>query len=177
MSDLPKSTVASRLYEALITSLHTTDFAEISVNELCKQAGLSRSTFYFYYADKLAVLEALVQLYATQFDELMATLSDPDVDAFLKALYTGLCGDADAVKTLLDVHEPSADLGHEYREVLRKRAAKLLPQVQLSVPAEFAKELYATNAFTAIDWALRHGEPEAIAKFMNSLAQNVIATK
>lgn len=84
MSDLPRSAVACRLYEALITNLHTTDFTEISVNQLCKHADLPRSTFYFYYADKLAVLEELVHLYATQFDELMATLSEPDVDAFYK---------------------------------------------------------------------------------------------
>ena len=31
----------------------------VSVNEICREAGIAKSTFYFYYADKYSVLEAI----------------------------------------------------------------------------------------------------------------------
>ena len=48
-----------RLYQALIRLLQEKDLREITVRELTEQAGISRGTFYFHYADIYALSEAI----------------------------------------------------------------------------------------------------------------------
>lgn len=45
------------LKDAMIRMLSTEDFERISVTELCKEAKVSRITFYSHYSDKYALLE------------------------------------------------------------------------------------------------------------------------
>ena len=53
--------------EALFALLETTDFEYITVKELCKKAGVNRSTFYLHYETLSDLLEECVQYFNDQF--------------------------------------------------------------------------------------------------------------
>jgi AcrR family transcriptional regulator len=67
-------------------------FADISVDDLAKGAGLSRPTFYFYFASKdavlLALLEPLIQQADTGFDGAMESLPSDPRRAFREGIRT-----------------------------------------------------------------------------------------
>lgn len=66
--------------------LEDRNFAEVSVDDLAKGAGLSRPTFYFYFPSKEAVLLALVERVIVEADSALEALTaNPPADA--KALW------------------------------------------------------------------------------------------
>ncbi len=64
----------TRVYDALtntlLTILQTNSFSKITVNDLCKVAGVSRSTFYVYFSDKFDLLECCMNDLKARFEEL-----------------------------------------------------------------------------------------------------------
>lgn len=176
MTDLRKFKSQRDIQAGLIACLKTKTFNEITINDICTQALVGRSTFYHHYADKYALLEEMVSQRATKFDQLLdqrvAGLLD---DQPLVTLYQQLEDDAETITALLKIHEVNGDLSDRYLNSLSQHAQTLLPQVTLAIPEDFVLEFYATAALTAISWALRHGEPEAISHFMNQLVKQVLS--
>lgn len=158
--------------------MKTKSFNAITINDICTQALVGRSTFYHHYADKYALLEEMVMQQATTFDQLLdQRVAGVLEDQPLVALYQQLEADAETITALLQIHETNGDLSDRYLKSLSRHAQTLLPQLTLTIPTDFALELYSTTALTAISWALRHGEPEAISRFMNQLVKLVLSTQ
>jgi AcrR family transcriptional regulator len=69
---------AARTHEALTNALfdllRTRDLTEISISELCRTAGVHRTTFYGHYADIFAFA---ADAFARMLDELSAVAEDP----------------------------------------------------------------------------------------------------
>ncbi|MCI1894256.1 MAG: TetR/AcrR family transcriptional regulator [Lactobacillus sp.] len=175
MTDLRKFKSQRDIQAGLIACLQAKRFNEITVNDICEQALVGRSTFYHHYPDKYALLEAMVAQQATKFDQLLdqrvAGLAE---DAPLLMLYQQLRVDAATITCLLQVHEKDGDLSNRYLHSLARHAQTLVSKMGLLIPEDFAVTLYATTALTAISWALQHGEPEAISHFMNQLMKMVL---
>lgn len=62
------------LYEAFEQALDSKQVSEISISELCKEAGVSRKTFYKYYADQYALLSAMQDDLFVGFERIAAEL-------------------------------------------------------------------------------------------------------
>lgn len=178
MTDLRRFKSQRDIQAGLIRALTEKQFNELTVNDICTQALVGRSTFYHHYADKYALLAEMVTQRATVFDELLdQRITDVTRDEPLLTLYSQLKDDAQAITCLLQVHEKDGDLSDRYLDSLARHAQALLPQMTLAIPQAFAVELYATAAMTAISWALRHGQSEAISRFMNQLVNLVLNTQ
>jgi TetR/AcrR family transcriptional regulator, ethionamide resistance regulator len=65
-------------------------FADISVDDLAKGAGISRPTFYFYFPSKDAVLVALVAQVITAADHTFQSLPETPPDDFHEACRAGI---------------------------------------------------------------------------------------
>lgn len=178
MTDLRKFKSQRDIQAGLIACLKTKSFNDLTINDICTQALVGRSTFYHHYADKYALLEEMVSQRATTLDQLLdQRVAGVFDDQLLVALYQQLEVDAATIIALLPIHETNGDLSDCYLKSLARHAQVLLPQVHLAIPEDFALELYASTALTAISWALRHGEPEAISRFMNQLVKLVLRTQ
>ena len=150
-------------------------FAKVTVNDICKAGLVGRSTFYHHYQDKYALLEYLVTIQATKFEQLLKQrMTVPTNDAGLIALYQALVADAALLNVLLMIHTEHADLSQRYLMSLQDYLEPLLPGLALEVPRDFVLKLYASSALTAITWALAHGNATDIATFMNRLAKNML---
>src|ERR1700685_3914371 len=78
------------LMEALRRLLNHKEFSDISVQEIADEATLNRATFYLHYADKNALLQAMM---AARFRDLIARrgLSFTDCEGALRAIGLGVC--------------------------------------------------------------------------------------
>ena len=70
---------ALRMNEALLALLEQKDLEYITVKELCRQAGVNRSTFYLHYNDIFDLLAAVEQ---ELFDEIYAAVHIHPVSSF-----------------------------------------------------------------------------------------------
>ena len=175
MTDLRKFKSQRDIQMGLIACLKNKQFNEVTVNDICTQALVGRSTFYHHYADKYGLLEKMVTQRANVFEQLLdQRVAGITEDQPLLVLYRQLEDDAATITCLLQVHEKDGDLSERYLNSLARHAQTLLPKMTLTVPQGFVLELYSTTALTAISWALRHGEPEAISRFMNQLMKLVL---
>ncbi|WDF81698.1 TetR/AcrR family transcriptional regulator [Lacticaseibacillus pabuli] len=176
MSDMRKFKSERDIQAGLIACLKQRSFSEITIDNICEQAMVGRSTFYHHYTDKYALLEAMVARRAATFDQLLGVrLATPADDEPLLVLYRALVDDAPTIVALLQVHERSGDLSQSYLHILAKHADHLLPQANLPIPRSFALELYSSTALTAIRWALVNGDAQSISQFMNRLMRDVIS--
>ncbi len=69
--DLRVRKTKKALFDAFIKLLSQKPFDEITVNELCDEAGVRRATFYKHYADKFDFLSAYTRLLRDRFDRLI----------------------------------------------------------------------------------------------------------
>ena len=69
--DLRVRKTKKALFDAFIKLLSQKSFDEITVNELCDEAGVRRATFYKHYADKFDFLTAYTSLLRDRFDRLI----------------------------------------------------------------------------------------------------------
>lgn len=75
---------AAKMDEAFLELLEKKDFAYITVKEICKAAGVNRSTFYLHYENLSDLLKESVDNMNRQFSEYMAQ----DAETFVEKLYT-----------------------------------------------------------------------------------------
>ncbi|MBC7171734.1 MAG: TetR/AcrR family transcriptional regulator, partial [Polyangiaceae bacterium] len=69
--------------------LETRSFREISIDDLARGAGLSRSSFYFYFPSKEAVLMTLLDRLVAQTDAAAQALIDRDPARYLRDALEG----------------------------------------------------------------------------------------
>jgi len=178
MTDMRKFKSKRDIQNGLIDCLATQDFADITVNNICTQALVGRSTFYHHYEDKYALLTEIVTDYADKFSQLLTVrIAKITNDEPLVRLYQGLATDAPAIIRLLQIHIRDGDLRERYLAILSEHAERILPQAQLAIPRSFALDLYASTAFSAISWALANGSVTEIAHFMNHLMKDILNTE
>lgn len=108
-------TVADRLFV-------TYGYATVSVNDICREAGLTKGAFYYHFTSK---------------DDLYQQLFIPQLDAYLDAHYA-LSGQAGAKERFLRLAECTFALSKE-------RGRELMIQNTISMITQHASSLYAQN--------------------------------
>ena len=71
----------------LLKLLETTPIADISTTALCKQAGISRNTFYCHYPSPAALLETI----ENEFIDLIVGIVDSTIDSDYESLLRQIC--------------------------------------------------------------------------------------
>lgn len=73
------------LYEGLLKLLQRKSFKKITVNDICQQAGVSRSTFYLHFDNKYQLLKYVLNHFRTQA---AAQLKGCSVEEILTTFFT-----------------------------------------------------------------------------------------
>lgn len=122
-----------RLLECALAVFTRRGFAASRVDDICAEAAISRATFYRYFDGKEAVLDALVELMATEVLDSAAHLGAVTADADGKATLSRWIGDLVAITerwgALVDeVNTPRAtnDAARRRAVVLTSRFANML---------------------------------------------------
>lgn len=163
------------LMMSLVELLQEKSFEKITINDLCNQAIVGRSTFYHHFDDKYALLDKLINDYTAKFQSLIDQ-REPKItsDNFLIYLYEELFQDRSTWLTLLSIKNIDNNLEFQLKEILKKASQNLLTNIDSSLPEDFLTELYAINALNAISWTLKNGHSKEIAAFMNHSLKQIL---
>ncbi|MBM7642987.1 TetR/AcrR family transcriptional regulator [Streptococcus loxodontisalivarius] len=115
-----------RLKQALLTLLDDNEFDQLSVSQICKEAGVHRSTFYNNYDSQFDLLEDtkdyLIQLYLDTYPDYQAQLNAPKekgslLDSYYLTPYLQFIKDHQRIyriylKNPLDFHHALNDQDH-----------------------------------------------------------------
>ena len=76
-----------KMLHAAFTLLSEKDIVDITVNDIVKEAGLAKGTFYLYFKDKYSIRDALIQKETSRlFDEALDALNRNDIRNFEDAI-------------------------------------------------------------------------------------------
>lgn len=123
-----KKSAKALIQNAVLTYMNQKPLEKITVVEVCKSIGISRSTFYLYYSDCFQVWESIQQHFCDQLIDIMSRLEgSPDQ------------------KSMLTIHRAVLDLIQENQQV-----SAILLHTRIQSPAfervlSYAKELARKN--------------------------------
>ena len=76
-----------KLLQAAFSLLKEKDIKDITVNDITKEAGLAKGTFYLYFKDKYSIRDTLIQLETSRlFEEALDALNKNDIRNFEDAI-------------------------------------------------------------------------------------------
>lgn len=162
---------------AFIRLLQTTGFNKITVQDICSEALIGRSTFYHHYVDKYDLLQRLVTQLETDFEHLLHNrLHQVSSDSLLTFLYQSLNQRKTEFLTLIAIQVDDINLEKGLTTIISRNLLTYLTTQNTSalpVSTEFLATLYANNVLTGIKWALAHDNPDEVAEFMNGIMQDL----
>ena len=134
-------------------------FRDVTVERLCAAAGIARSTFYLYFADKPALLHALsagamLRLYDTQrgwLDKGEAA-TQADVRAAMRALFAVYRSDEAVMRAVAEaaIYEPS--LRTQYVDSVTDYARSVERFIKAGRPDGWARHVQPAPTATALVW-------------------------
>lgn len=160
MSDLRTRRTLAAIQRSMYALLKDQPFGALNVSMICRQTGITRSTYYQYYLDKNDWLEREVGRLI-----LIAERNLPHEIGQLDALVKAFTPEAKQFELLLTIHDPAGDL-----------SAQLIQLFSQQCVAEDAYHagLYADIALRTLSWRLAHpGDDQPVfAQLVAVLTQN-----
>ncbi len=139
------------LASAMLVLLEKRDFASITVNDLCMEALVSRSTFYVHFEDKYALLRLCMEQFNDQIFEKNAELILQDR---IKSVLERIKSNVKVFKNLM-LARPDMEMLGMMRVVFQEDLERVLSQpenrgVTLPGPIEIVSAFYAAGITNTI---------------------------
>ncbi len=140
---------------ALLKLLETTPIADISTTALCKQAGISRNTFYCHYPSPAALLETI----ENEFIDLIVGIVDSTIDSDYESLLRQIC------QAMLD----------------NRKLATLLPKSGIALDVDDLELLFTYTTY-GVERCIRRWSdngfresPEVLARKLRNMSEYMLA--
>jgi len=134
-------------------------FREVSVERLCVAAGIARSTFYLYFADKAAMLQALsagamLRLYETQRAWLAkgqgATLLD--VRASMRAVFAAFAADEAVMYAVAEAAAYEPSLRQSYEDAVNDYGRAIERYIKAGQQEGWVRDVAPAPTATVLAW-------------------------
>lgn len=136
-----------------------TSFREVGVEKLCAQAGIARSTFYLYFADKTAMLEALsaatmLRLYAAQREWLTRgdQVTRTDVRTGMRRVFTLVSEDAAVIRAVAEAAVYDPRIKGSYVAGIDDYVRAIERFIRSGQKAGWVPDLHPNTTATALAW-------------------------
>lgn len=144
------------LQDALIALIPERGYAAITVDDVCRQANVGRSTFYTHYADKDALRSATIEAHLGSLSRGLMS-ANQDIGARLFEFSLPMFEHAHAFRSLHHALLASSDdaIHDELRERIRRAVRAELVEKRRGegdVPAEFAAQFFAGAFLAVLAW-------------------------
>lgn len=162
------------LVSAMLLLLEKQDFSAITVNDLCTEAMVSRSTFYVYFEDKYALLHFCMETINQRL-----FLEQPNITLAqrLTGLLEGVKANVRVFKNLMMVNQ-DAELYEMIRKSLQEDMERLLetPKTAQGVvagPLDIVSTFYAAGMTSAITMWVAKNMPYTVNEMVDCLLRLV----
>ncbi|WP_282675042.1 TetR/AcrR family transcriptional regulator [Lactococcus lactis] len=163
--------------ESILNILSKKSFNQITVNDICNQSYITRSTFYMHYKDKYHVLESINEDICVQLDKhLSIRFNISDIESLLISLINGI--DKNKFLIMIDIQNGSVNLKQDIQDTVQHSAHKYFESVfdtqKCDVNIDFMAKLFSSIAITFLEYSMIHGEIQQNASFLNTLNKLII---
>lgn len=154
--DTPLNKTQRALVYAILSLLEQETFSKITVNDICEEALISRSSFYTYYQDKYDLLQSALRELKTQ---LQAKLAGHTLEENLEAFLAGIQEKRTVILRLLE-DATNAELREMLMELIIEDFAQALGGMQAAIgpqlPVEVNAAFYAGGLTSLLFWWARN---------------------
>ncbi|MFC6347375.1 TetR/AcrR family transcriptional regulator [Vagococcus carniphilus] len=178
-NDLRYLRTRKMIIEAMVNLLKTSNFNDISVTSICKEAQISRSGFYLHYLDKYDLVESFLKDYMVKANQLIQTNDILNKKDFMLTMLTHLKNEGQLIALLLSKNG-SIDVQTSIKEMVKENARKnILPFLNVDISSTVEEQYilaYLSNALFGVlqEW-INNGQkesPETIVNIINKLMTN-----
>lgn len=171
---MKKSDRTHKLIEnTMLTILNERELSQITINEICEQASITRSTFYNHYHDKYQILEGInAEICSQMNDHFEKRIHSKRIDKLLITLISHI--DKDKFLLMIDIQDENVNLKRDLQNNIEKHFNVFLETLasknNLSIPnIVFIKQLFSSSALVFIESSIRYGQTEENSIFLNTL--------
>lgn len=173
MTDLRILKTRNNLQQALLNLLQEDNYADISIDLICKQALCSRSTFYAHYGNKDELVQEIISNYLAEFsDHLTHRLQIYNSRDFMKVIHLitkeFINSNRNNLLSLLKSPETANYFFGKLEYIFQSNFINKYP----TQPIIIAK-LYATNAVTILGMLIRDEIDEDDFKIIANIQANI----
>ena len=172
------------LSEAFIELLNSKTFDEITVNELCEEAGIRRATFYKHYSDKYDFLTAYTRSLRDRFESSVWKSKKPGPTkeyyvAYAKRLVLFISENSRAIDNVMQSSlfpsVMSVIVEQNYKDTCERLNASVASGMKLSATVEVTASMCAGGvANTVYNW-LKNGKPISTEELAEQIGSVVAA--
>lgn len=146
-----------------------TSFRELSVERLCGSAGIARSTFYLYFDDKAAMLNALgagtlLRLYAAQRSWLQhgSAVTVADIRSSMRALFSEFLDDEVVMRAMAEASVYDRGIRLSYVSAVEDYARAIERFIRTGQQQGWARDVHAGSTASALAWMIERTVSQAV---------------
>ncbi|GAF40826.1 transcriptional regulator, TetR family protein [Agrilactobacillus composti DSM 18527 = JCM 14202] len=169
----------THIWNALFELLEQEAFTEITINQICSIAEISRTTFYRHYVDKYELLSKVNQYFTDSLAHfLRERLDAADIKDALIKISQFLSQNAPQILALFAVHTPESDLSELFKKILHDKFSSYIHKSHLEgqikkLPLDYLTDLYVAVSMVFLSYSLKNGLDIKIVESLNDI-QNLI---
>lgn len=178
MADIRKIKTKKNIEMAFVTLLNERNFKSITVEEICKQAMTSRSTFYLHYLDKYDLLNQLVETQFSVFEKIVDKriegLISGQFEETITHFYNELVNNKQIIRALFTINEPKFNLKQKFEDTLYQYWMRYLSEKSSLKYNELIAKFGASIAFDTLNWTFENGIDDETLLFVENIRKKIL---
>ncbi|MFT8967011.1 TetR/AcrR family transcriptional regulator [Leuconostoc suionicum] len=178
MADIRKIKTKKNIEMAFVTLLNERNFKSITVDEICKQAMTSRSTFYLHYLDKYDLLNQLVERQFSVFEKIVDKrvegLISGQFEETITHFYNELVNNKQTIQALFTINEPEFNLKQKFEDTLYQHWLKYLGEKTSLKYNELIAKFGASIVFDTLNWTFENGIDDETLLFVENIRKKIL---
>ncbi len=178
MSDIRIFKTKQNIENAFVSLLNEKSCQSITVNDICKRALTSRSTFYLHYLDKYDLLKQLVDQQLSLFSEIVEKrfngLISGQFEATVLHFYQELVTRQPILQALFQIDEPEYNLKQKFETILYNHWLAYLNETTEGHYQELVAQIGASIVFDTLNWSFVNGIDYEALHFVEGIRKKVL---
>lgn len=178
MADIRKIKTKKNIEMAFVTLLNERNFKSITVEEICKQAMTSRSTFYLHYLDKYDLLNQLVETQFSVFEKIVDKriegLISGQFEETITHFYNELVNNKQIIRALFTINEPKFNLKQKFEDTLYQYWMRYLSEKSSLKYNELIAKFGASIVFDTLNWTFENGIDDETLLFVENIRKKIL---
>ncbi|KAA8328339.1 TetR/AcrR family transcriptional regulator [Leuconostoc carnosum] len=178
MTDIRPTKTKQNIENAFINLLNEKELHAITVENICKKALTSRSTFYLHYLDKYDLLAQVVDTQILVFEQIVKKRLDGLISGHFEEtivqFYNELTDRQLIIQTLFSIDEPGYNLKNKFENILYQYWLKYLINKSNSRHNELIAKFGASIVFDTLNWTFEHGIDNDTLSFVENIRKKLL---
>ncbi|MGQ4574070.1 TetR/AcrR family transcriptional regulator [Leuconostoc pseudomesenteroides] len=178
MSDIRIIKTRQNIEKAFVSLLNEKSFKLITINDICKRALTSRSTFYLHYLDKYDLLNQLfdqqLSVFSTIVEKRFSGLISGQFEETVVQFYDELVTRQPVIQALFQIDSTEYNLKQKFEMILYENWLAYLNEKTDVSYKELTAQIGASIVFDTLNWSFVNGVDHDALNFVEDIRKKVL---